>query len=273
MDKEILLRNASDVHPDFKDPEKILSRMEHFWSGHGNLGENIMNPRDVGIIGKNVDLENHRGEAFIRRSSVGMSYEGSVNPGISNAAWLKEFDTEDPNENLRIHRLRIASHWMAPLKAQSMQLGLSQRDQTPVILSTPSTESNDYGEYGQFKDISTTSIQRSNDRDAANKNVADAYSQMLNAHRENVSKAVEGRRDPFEHVRPSEVVSGLGSMVPDEHLMKIRNRSPHLVDPKYLKVDATTGISSWRSPDYYGDVIDLSTGTWAKISPDQFFPH
>lgn len=56
------------------------------------------------------------------------------------------------------------------------------------------------------------------------------------------------------------------------YLAKTRRNAPNHLGAQFVKVEHSEGEIPFGDPGGIHDMIDLTTGTWAKIHPDEYFP-
>lgn len=257
MDESRLLRNSPMVHANMRDPEEILTRLDHFWDAHG-LSKNVLDPRGP-MTGKFVILEqDHRPPVPDTRPNM----PGGPNPVIRHSSFNVGF--EGGLTDLESEALRTATHgtYLAGKDYPSLLSPVTYtRDdynntRKPHMSSRLVTLDPNIRAYHTTLDHtrSTSDFWKEHDNQVQlrRKIITDlGYGQEQDRHSLHEVMKSDRFKDKLEDLRNSHIA---GLTTGD--------------DPRYLDVEFDLGNEHRR----LGDRIDLSTGTWAKISPDQFFP-
>lgn len=273
-----LLRDNTDYPKESRDPEKILGRMEHFWSGHGRLGEHMMSPHDHAIRNKSftewheVDdndvMSNYPTRGF--ESWADLQWEGSVSSPIAHLN--RHFS--DTDQFHKIDEIRN-SEWDAKAHLSPITNYLYTR-RGPLIDQSKPTALRVSSGRNTMHSPETIDIGTPSDPKSFNKEYSEAVTSLLRKRVNHIIKLGESGSPAASLVRskPGESVPQIEKTYRERYagdLERFRQREPAVFDPRYVRIEKTNLFG--RGRDSTEDYIDLSTGTWAKISPDQFFPH
>lgn len=260
-----LLRDNADIPKSSKDPDQILTRMEHFWSGHGRLGEGMMTPQDRGLRDKTY-TEWYGEHESDKPSTTPNGYEGGA-----DLQW--EGSVTSPVSH--IHRFIANSNINYPSLAE----GEAISQISPIlhwartgINRNPISDPRDYTKLhlraGRFsKNEDSRELETSNDPNTFNSKYSENLNALIRGRAEHLGSM---ERSPVRDLIRGRGVPEIERIVRERHagdMERFRQLEPSVFDPNYVRVENIHNLKP--SEDY----IDLSTGTWAKISPDQFFPH
>lgn len=261
MDESRLLRNSPMVHANMRDPEEILTRLGHFWDAHG-LSKHVLDPRGP-MTGKFVVLEQDRRPPvpdtrpnmpggptpLIRHSSFNVGFEGGLtdleSQALSSATYGTDVMRKDyPSLLSPVNYARNSYHYNSRGIPQT-----TTRSHLFAISSIPNINA------------SGTDLDHMR-----------SPSDFWREH----DKQVQVKRDLLTDIGYGQDKQSLHeAMRSDRFKDELEaNRNSHIAglvtgdDPRYLDVEFDLK-GEHRNPS---DRIDLSTGTWAKISPGQFFP-
>lgn len=257
-----LVRDNPDLPKSAKDPDRILTRMEHFWSGKGRLGEGIMSPHDQGLADKAYTewYDHDHPDPFRHEGGAELRWEGSVSSPVSNILRLHGQDHRPyPDisiaENEAINQISPIHHWATT--RMSRENGQEPRKHETLHIRAGRFSRND----------DSRELEPSNDPKEFNSRYSKALNSLIRGRSEHLGKMVGST---VHKLVRGNAVPEIEKIIRERHagdMGRFRQLVPSVFDPNYIEVENITGLDS--SNDY----IDLSTGTWAKISPDQFFPH
>ena len=264
-----LLRNASGliipsvVHPGLRgradDPEFHISRLNHFGKGMG-LDLTSVQPQFSGkTLLSTEDSENEDLE-------FNSHYEGLQLPrGHTNAAIKSAVNATDYDPGVKERAGNEIDH-RAPYQHQVFA-GLPEVPDEDFSISESISK---FISDGESSDLLRSSwwVPKRNRTQGYNPNFDTHEDAMKDIH----SRFQEGNRN---RQGTSADVSDLVNRSinnPDSNRMgRVRRVAPHMLGSQFLGVTYSDHYSDFAEDDL-NDVIDLKTGTWAKLDPEGYFP-
>lgn len=260
-----LIRNNEGINPEFRDPEKLLSRVQHFWSGHGRVAEDMIAPNERGLHLKRTFFEIDEDQNLDITSHAELPYEGAVSSLHRNSLTTGAFPEGGMHSSDRSN-LYAASLALSPLTLSRFSHSMAAN------LDPKSVHTSVYHPYLPGLPGNRHYIETNSNPTEANKEFNQKVGDVLKGTREQITRQFQRPNSHFGNALSASMVPELvKTHVFPERVTKHSRNNPNYVSPRYLGVTVIkqlpSGVRNWTV-----DTIDLETGSWAKISPDQFFP-
>ena len=253
-----LIRDNPDIPKEDRDPDVILGRMEHFWRGHDVKGVTMPDDR---FSSKEFSISRNERYGGVA-GGLDIGFEGGLTPiqtrklNIHTAYDdLREKDLEDGGlRNWLINQRKSQNPEETPMYYLADTL-------RPVDIVRHNRNSN-------RPDVDTSQIweehaSRVKDKFTNFKELADEFDE----------------NDPQLHKKVINFTNNLPSKAPGyKETLTVGNVSPHYLGGQFARVEyvpRTPGRDSYTwgrlvsGGDMHNDLIDLRTGSWARIAKDQ----
>lgn len=250
-DESELLRNRTDVPKEHRDSDAILSRFENFWKSH-ELSREMLGTRG-GILGKGINTSDLGDGDPLEHSGGVVGFEGSGHPMMSVGSWRPGFHAlfkevyDQPNPSaLSRAALRLTPHSFMKTRGRGY-------NETLTYTGNTSMDSNGTWSRPAKKDD--------------NRSFWDIHNEEVSKSRKDFEEELVTHSDALNHLEKFHKRYNLSL---DKHYGKLPNTDIEFESPRYLRVNymdfpRNNIRSSW-------DVIDLGTGSWARLNRDEFFP-
>lgn len=281
-----LLRHSKElIHPvDGKpfrasDPEAYITRLHHFATGAGFNPEHLTSGRNPMFTGKSVGFNALNSDDGPTRHKVETDYsftEGMIPYGIADAAVERLTHNIRKYDSLPLAR-GLAISEVAHRKAMNINRDTFQSRGSGVI--------NSYDIRKSVREPELASRYFYDDEDGEDwwpNGINDIEHFDLHDSETDIKGVITDTSNKFKEMNRTKKTDKEALNLAYEAInnpdtttiSQLVTKEPHFLSPQFLRAS-----SLHRSPSHRdgfadaNDVIDLKTGTWAKIDPEGYFPH
>jgi len=259
------IRNNPEVHAELHDPEKILTRLGHFWDAHG-ISKHVLEPRGplfnkyVLFTEDSASVPDTRpnmpsggpNTTTLNKATFNIGFEGGLTSGERHAARKVLHDNPDPFEGAEIDEFKSVIDLMSPIHVSRKLPKLNQRGRGQA-----ETTMSDIGGVVAYHVPQSKSIS-----DFWNR-----YDSTVQERRRNISSRTRGLYLP-----PSVHIGRLlNSEAGGRYKKEYDSLGGYWADGDDQTGDLNVMVQT-KNGNTFSDKINLNTGNWARINRDQFFP-
>lgn len=247
-----LLRDNPDIPKEDRDPDVILGRMEHFWRGHGVKGVTMPDDR---FSSKEFGFY-HGGKQGDQASRIDIGFEGGL-----TSVQARKLDIHTAYDGLNIHDFEDEGFKDWLYNKSEYKSGSARPPEAPMYYLADTLRP-----VGIVRHNSDDAITPWQDHESMVKDRLTHFKEIAEEYSTN-------------HKKVTDFINNLPNEAPGyKETLKVGDTSPHYLGGQFARVEyvpRTPGRDSYTwghlvsGGDVHNDVIDLRTGSWARISKDQ----
>lgn len=280
----LIRNNLKDVSPNVRDPEQVISRLSNFWDAHG-ISKQVLDPRgpffdkfaafsedaasvpDTKPTTSRTATSPSPNSAELDHSGLAVGFEGGLSIPEMQALRYTIFDRSQHDQNesdlaydegllegidtlspIAVHR---RTNFTIPKRRTPYSTSLETISYSKHSLDVPQSKSST-----DFWNVYDNAVKTRRDALDPGKFGSIPYT-WVRSNIDEILNSEEGKKN-LKHFSKDEIIPHSPTH-PNVFLS---------TNPRHVAVSFTPH----RSLKRYEDMIDLSTGTWARLNRDEFFP-